>query len=220
MIPIVGLMRRYCEEFINARDPGVCADLMVEAYRQRFAGHVFSDRSVYEPLVADLFVKFPDLRITMHEILTDGDRLATRFTLAGSSTRHGGNKAAWGGIALYRWDGRRLTGCWVEEDQRSGREQLRSGVFELPDQAPGPADPFAARPVPPEPGVLETARSWLARGGDGRLGSAPTIDELIVSGRRFAFHTSSATVRVSGMASVGGAGPVTEVSTFSDGGTP
>lgn len=220
MLPIVALMHRYCEEYVNAQNPDLCEQLMVEGYLQRFAGHVFDDRSVYVPLVVDLFVKFPDLRVTMHEILTDGDRLATRFTLRGSSTRHGGNKAAWGGIALYRWNGERLTECWVEEDQRSGRAQLRSGILEVPEQEPGPADPFAARPVPPGPGVLAAAGSWLAGGGEGRLGAAATVDELIVSGRRFAFHTSSATVRVAGMATVDATGAVTHVSTFTDGGTP
>jgi hypothetical protein len=41
----------------------------------------------------------------------------------------------------------------------------------------------------------------------------------LVSGDRFAFHTTSATVHVSGMATVHTDGTVTGVDTFSDGGS-
>ncbi len=221
MIPIVALMRRYCDEFVNARDPSMCARLMSDDYVLHLAGRQYVGRATgYEPAVVPLFAQFPDLTIAMHEMLTDGSRLATRFTLCGSSTRHGGNRAAWGGVALYTWNGERFSGVWVEEDHHLSRVQLRSGKFEPPVQQPGPEDPWAATAVPPAHGATEAATRWLRTGGDVRLGAEPHVDALLVSGDRFAFHTTSATVHVSGMATVRGDGTVDAVDTFSDGGTP
>ena len=99
--PIVALMRRYCDGFVNAQDPSMCASLMSDDYELRLAGREFIGRAEgYEPAVGPLFAQFPDLTVTMHEMLTDGSRLATRFTLRGTSTRHGGNSSAWGGVAI------------------------------------------------------------------------------------------------------------------------
>jgi predicted ester cyclase len=219
VIPIVALMRRYCDEFVNAQDPSRCVSLMSDDYRLHLAGREYVGRAEgYEPAVGPLFAQFPDLHVTIHEMLTDGSRLATRFTLCATSTRHGGNRAAWGGVAIYTWDGSRYTSVWVEEDHHLAREQLRSGVFAPPDQLPGPADPWAAVAGTAGDGVAEVAGEWLAGGGDGLLGTPVTVDALLVVGPRFAFHTSSPAVHVSGMAGVDDGGRVCAVSTFSDGG--
>jgi predicted ester cyclase len=221
MEPIVALMRRYQDEFVNAQDPSRCASLMSEDYRLHLAGREYVGRAEgYEPAVGPLFAQFPDLHLTIHELLTDGSRLATRFTLDAHSTRHSGRRAAWGGVAVYTWDGSRYTSVWVEEDHHLAREQLRSGVYAPPVQPAGPADPWAAVPAPPGEGVEEAATAWLRGGGSGLVGAGAEIDTLLVVGRRFAFHTSSATVHVSGMAGVLEDGTVADVSTFSDGGTP
>lgn len=221
MIPIVALMRRYCDEFVNARNPAMCAELMSEDYVLHLAGREYVGRATgYEPAVGPLFAQFPDLAITMHELLTDGSRLATRFTLRGTSTRHGGNRAAWGGVAVYTWNGERFTSVWVEEDHHLSQAQLRSGEYAVPVQQPGPADPWSVEALEPGPGATEVAGTWLAHGGDGRLGAGARVDALLVSGDRFAFHTTSATVHASGMATVHGDGTVTGVDVFTDGGTP
>jgi predicted ester cyclase len=221
VIPVVALMRRYCEEFVNARDPSMCARLMSEDYVLHLAGREYVGRATgYEPAVGPLFAQFPDLSITMHEMLTDGSRLATRFTLRGTSTRHDGNRTAWGGVAIYSWDGDRLTSVWVEEDHHLARSQLRSGTCVVPVQRPGPADPWAVAALPAAAGAMEVATGWLSAGGDGRLGAGARVDVLLVSGHRFAFHTTSDTVHVSGMATAHEDGSVTEVDTFSDGGVP
>jgi predicted ester cyclase len=222
MLPIIALMRRYCERFVNAQDPSMCAELLANDYVMNFAGRQYLGRADgYEPAVKRLFVTFPDLHITMHELLTDGDRLATRFTLCGHSTRHGGNQAAWGGIAIYTWDGTRFTSVWVEEDHHLARRQLHSGECWPPDQRPGPPDPWSARPAsPPSEQVLHAATGWLGKGGDGRLGDGATVDALLVVGSRFAFHTSHPNVKIAGMASITADHAVSAVSIFSDGGTP
>lgn len=221
MSGIVELLRVYCGEFVNAHDPSRCVDLMADGYLLHMAGREIRGRGAdYEPSVTELFAQFPDLHVQMHEILTDGDRLATRFTLSGTSTRHGGRAAAWGGVALYDWDGRRLTECWVEEDHHLARVQLRSGDCEHPAQEAVIEDPWVVEATEPADGVLDTAQKWLEAGGDGRLGADPTINRLLASGHRFAFHTSSATVHVSGMAGVAWDGSVHAVNTFSDGREP
>lgn len=121
---------------------------------------------------------------------------------------------------MYTWDGARLSNVWVEEDHHLARIQLRSGRYALPKQLPGPADPWSMQSAPPAEGATDAAARWLASGGDGRLGGPVTVDALLVVGDRFGFHSTSPTVHVAGMASVGADGSIEGVSIFSDGGTP
>lgn len=214
---IVELMRSYCDEFVNVQNPDKCADLMVEDYVLHFAGQTFTGRSrTYQPLIANLFAQFPDLHLTVHEMFTDGNTVATRFTLQGSSSRHGGNKAAWGGVAQYGWNGARLTDVWVEEGYRTAREQLRSGRFELSVHNRRVRDVAAAVPGAPEPGVLDAAKTWLRGGGAGLVDPDPTVNRLLAVGRDFAFHLTGRGSQVSGMATVAPDGTVTDVDAFTD----
>jgi len=221
MLPIVALVRRFSEDFLNAHNADVPLELLIEDYRLMVAGTKLPGGAAgYHRAARNLFEQFPDLRFTMHEVITDGSRVATRFSVEGSSTRHSGNKAAWGGCGIYGFDGERFTECWVEEDHDRARRQLRSGGFEPLHQPPGPPDPFTARPTQPGDGVTDAAISWLVGGGGERLGSTVQVDALLVTGDRFAFHTSSPSVHVSGMATAQPDGSVRDISTFSDGGTP
>lgn len=65
-----------------------------------------------------------------------GDRMALRFTEHGASARHDGARAAWGGVGLYRWDGQRLLGNYVEQDYFARRRQL-AGDGPDPVEPPG-----------------------------------------------------------------------------------
>jgi hypothetical protein len=214
---IVELMRSYCDEFVNVQNARKCEELMVEDYLLNFAGKRYRGRAdTYEPLVDGLFDQFPDLHLPIHEMFTDGDSVATRFTLQGGSTRHGGNKAAWGGVAQYGWDGSRLTEVWVEEGYRAARQQLRTGQLEVPQHSRGPRDLAAVEPGAPEPGVLDAATGWLRNGGNGLVERESTINRLLAVGRDFAFHASGAARAVSGMATVAADGSVVDLDTFTN----
>jgi hypothetical protein len=126
--PFVALMRRYVVDYTNRHDTSVCPDLMEPDYTLRMGPHVVSGRDdAYIPAAQKQFVQFPGLGLTVHEIVTDGRRLAMRFSEHGASVRHGGAVASWSGIGLYRWNGTRLVDNSVEQDYLARRRQLAGG---------------------------------------------------------------------------------------------
>lgn len=225
MHPFVRLIRRYCIDYTNCHDLAVCDEIMVPGYELHIGGHALVGRDdAYKPAVRKQLEQFPGLGLTVHEVLTDGDRLALRFSEHGASVRHGGRVAAWQGVGLYRWNGERLVSSWVEQDYYARREQLRSG---RPNPVPAPAhDPWTATPVPAEPGCGAVVVSWLQEGVPGpsdqlvvddsatgpRTVPEVAVDDVVVGdticcGDRVAFHAVYRGRYVDGLADAAVADP-------------
>lgn len=162
--PLVALMRRYVVDYLNRHDPAVAAEIMEPDYLLHIGEHVLSGRDdVYVPGVMTQLQQFPGLGLTVHEILCSGDRIALRFTEHGASTRHGGAVAAWAGVALYRWNGRRLTLTFAQEDYYSRRRQLATGACD-PIEPPTPA-PWDEQPQAANGDAERRVREWIGKGG-------------------------------------------------------
>lgn len=204
MEPFVALVRRYVVEYMNAHDPGVCPEIMEPDYVLHIGDHVMAGRDeAYVPAVKGQFAQFPDLRLTVHDLLTSGDRLALRMSEQGSSLRHGGRAASWAGIVLHRWNGSRLVETYAEEDYLSRRRQLAGGLCDAVEAA---ADaPWSVAAQPADPAAEAIARRWLESGAAGAGGAGITwdegasggplveaastaVDELFSAGGRVAFH--------------------------------
>ena len=198
--PFVTLMRRYCIDYTARHDLSVCDDIMDPGYTLHMGTHDLAGRDeFYKPAAAAQFRQFPGLCLTVSEIICSGDRLALRFTEHGASARHDGARAAWAGIGLYRWDGRRLLENYVEQDYLARRRQLAEGG---PDPVEPPAvAPWDTRSVPADPAAEQVARGWLAAGDLGGVtaddGCEPhrpiavsrtEITVLFSAGPRVAFH--------------------------------
>ena len=200
MEPFVALMRRYCIDYTARQDLSVCDEIMVPGYTLHMGVHDLAGRDeAYKPAAAAQFRQFPGLCLTVNEIICSGDRLALRFTEHGASARHDGARASWGGVGLYRWDGRRLVENFVEQDYFARRRQLAGGG---PDPVEPPAvAPWDTQAAPPDPAAEAVVRGWLAAGNlsdvtvdDGRP-SHPLIkaertdlDALFSAGALVAFH--------------------------------
>src|SRR6266704_4403987 len=193
-------MRRYCIDYTARHDLSVCDDIMVPGYTLHMGVHHLAGRDeAYKPAAAAQFRQFPGLCLTVNEIICSGDRLALRFTEHGASARHGGARAAWGGVGLYHWDGQRLLENHVEQDYLARRRQLVGGG---PDPVePSAVAPWDTRAAPADPAAEEAVRAWLAAGDlagvtvddgrpTGRLIAAgrTTINVLFSAGPRVAFH--------------------------------
>ncbi|WP_433781252.1 nuclear transport factor 2 family protein [Actinomycetospora sp. CA-101289] len=204
MEPFVALMRRYVVDYTNAHDLAVCDEIMEPDYVLRMGPHVVAGRDeAYKPATRRQLEQFPGLGLTVHEVVTDGERLALRFSEHGASVRHGGALAVWGGIGLYAWNGRRLTANHVEQDYLARRRQLADGV---PDVAPPPAlAPWDTVARPPDPAVERAARAWAQAGApavgdvvldDGRDPAAlvepetVVVDDLFTAGDHAAVHVT------------------------------
>ena len=189
MDPFVAVVRRWATAWLAAGDASACPQVLAPGYRVRTGGHVLDGRDAYVAATQrHLLERFPSVGITVHELLATGDRVALRFTLHGAD--QDGRAIAWGGVALFRWDGERLTECVVEEDLWGRRRQLASGTCD-PVEPPAPA-PWNTPVRVPDPGAEQAVRAWLERGGDEddvRLDDAVTaVDELMSAGADVAFH--------------------------------
>jgi hypothetical protein len=159
----LALMKRYVVDYTNAHNQAVTIEIMEPEYRLQMGDHCIEGRDgAYAQATRKQLNQFPGLCLTVHEIWTSGERLAMRFSEHGASSRHGGNRAAWGGIGLYRWNGRKLTSNMVEQDYFGRAAQLTSGAAH-PVDAPATA-PWDTVSAAPNTEVELAARRWLEGG--------------------------------------------------------
>ncbi|MBN9110281.1 MAG: ester cyclase [Pseudonocardia sp.] len=196
--PFVALMRRYVNDYTNRHDTSVCAEIMEPDYTLRMGPHEVAGRDeLYIPAAQKQFTEFPGLCLTVHEIVTNGERLAMRFSEHGRSVRHDGAAAVWTGLGLYRWNGRKLVDNFVEQDYLSRRRQLAGGptaVVEAPATAPW--DTVAAAPSPEAEAVV---RAWIGRDDDNvtvddspslLVDASSQVDDLFSAGPNVAFRVT------------------------------
>ena len=208
MEPFVALMRRYCIDYTNSHDQSICDEIMHPDYVVHIAGMDLPRDAAYKPAVRQVFDRFPGLELEVHEFVTNGDRLAMRFSEHGASPEADGHFAAWGGIGLYRWNGTQLLENYVEQDFVAQEEQLQSGD-PAPIESPH-LDPWVGTHSEPSNSAAEaTARAWLEKGDlraapqvvidgswYGPLAPSPIevhsveINDLFSAGDRVAFHVS------------------------------
>ena len=163
MEPSVALMRRYCIDYTNVHDQSVCDEIMAPEYVVHISGFDLPRDTAYKPAVSSVFARFPGLQLQVHELVTNGDRLAMRFSEHGAAVDAGGRFAAWGGIGLYRWNGRQLLENFVEQDFLAQQEQLATGVA-APLEPPH-LDPWLGTRAEPASAATENVvRAWLAKG--------------------------------------------------------
>jgi predicted ester cyclase len=81
--------------------------------------------------VADLYqVAIPDARMTHHEAMVEGDRVAIRWS--GEATHSGplgdipasGNRVRWEGLDLFHLRDGKIVRCWIETDMLTIMQQI------------------------------------------------------------------------------------------------
>src|SRR5271167_1654158 len=160
MEPFIALMRRYVIDYTNSHDQSVCDEIMEPDYVFHMSGVTFRSRdNDYKPAVKRLFEEMPGLCLAIHGFVTNGNRLAMLFSEHGASVPHDDRLSAWGGIGLYKWNGRRLTENYVEQDYLARFDQLETGRPHPLE--PLHLDPWFIRALPPNPPAEEIVRSWL-----------------------------------------------------------
>ena len=175
MDPFVALMRRYCMDYTNSQDQRVCDEIMEPEYVVNISGMAMPLESAYKPAVRQVYQRFPGLQLQVHELVTNGEYLAMRFSEHGADATRENRYGVWQCIGLYRWNGRRLVENWVEEDFLSQVQQLSSGT-PAPLETPH-LDPWVTTVAqPPNPAAEALARAWLLA-GDLRNAPAWEIDD-------------------------------------------
>jgi len=119
-------VRQLVEECVNANRPDVLASVVASDVRIHPAtpGAVPDTEGIDELRVAfgRFHDAFPDLHITLDDLIAAGDRVAARWTatgthrgeLAGISAT--GRSVRWGGIDIYRLDQSMVVEWWRNDD--------------------------------------------------------------------------------------------------------
>jgi predicted ester cyclase len=155
------LARRFTVDWLDRADPAVPVEIMTPDYLVHIGGIELVGRDDYAAATLAQLRQFPGLLLTVHDLITDGDRFAIRFSEHGSSARHEGRLAAWRGVALFRTSTGRLCENWTQEDYYSRRRQLADGTVDVID--PPAAAPWSTVAADGDSGALEVVTAWLAK---------------------------------------------------------
>ncbi len=125
------LVRRMYEEVWNEGRLDVVDDICAPDYRGVGPYGDEHGPDAVKRGVAARRAAFPDIQVTIEDLLVDGDRVAARLTFEG--THQGsfqgieatGKRVAWSGIWIYRVDGGKFVERWHAYDLLGLLEQLR-----------------------------------------------------------------------------------------------
>jgi len=168
MHPLARLAQRFTVDWLDRADDAVPPRIMAPDYRVHIGDVELDGLAEYVPATLGQLQQFPGLQLTVHDLAFTEDRLVLHFTEHGASARHDLRAAAWTGVALFAWDGERLTENWTQEDYAARRRQLSDGV---PDPVGSPmVAPWTVPPSVPDPAAEDVVRGWLASAQPGADG--------------------------------------------------
>ena len=166
------IARRWHEEAINGRDPGVLDEIVAEDAVHD--GATFGEergREASRRVLGALLGAFPDVRHTVEEAVAEGDLVALRWTATG--THEGefqgiaptGREATWTGINVFRIECGRIAEVWSETDGLGRLQQLGvvSLAEDLPAGTPGAEVPVGGTPAAGCPATGEAEHEALVR---------------------------------------------------------
>ena len=124
------VFRRIVEEIINAGDPDAIDRLVTEDYVDHTGGD--SNREGYRETIQAVREVFPDLQMTVHDTIVQGDKVAARFSV--TATHRGefmgipatDRKVSWEGIGIIRVADGKMAERWNVSDMMGLYEQVDS----------------------------------------------------------------------------------------------
>ncbi len=131
------LIRRIAEEIFNKKNLALADELVDTNYVFHApGGQEEKGRERFKQMQPKLFTTFPDIRLTIEDMVAEGDKLAYRYTLRG--THKGdfmgiaptGKQFELSGIAIGRVIGGKIVEEWDSSDMLGMMQQL--GVSVIP----------------------------------------------------------------------------------------
>jgi steroid delta-isomerase-like uncharacterized protein len=130
------LARRGFEETMNQRNLAVLDELHVPDFVFHAASRTIQGREPFKQFISMFLTAFPDLHVTIEDMIGEGDRVVVRFTYRG--THKGdlmgipptGKQVAVTGISIMRVANGKFLEEWINTDLM---QQL--GVVSVPGQA-------------------------------------------------------------------------------------
>ncbi|MGD2246348.1 MAG: ester cyclase [Candidatus Aminicenantes bacterium] len=133
------LVRRYAEEAFGKGSVAVSDELLSSDYvHHTLLPGITPDREGRKQLVSMLHAAFPDIRLTLEDMVAEGDKVAVRWTC--SALHKGeymgiaptGKQVTWTGMSLHRVEGGKIVESWDEVDNLGMMQQF--GVVPPPGQ--------------------------------------------------------------------------------------
>jgi len=130
------MLRRNCEEVLSKGNLAVVDELQATNYVYHGSGgQEFKGPEGFKQLVTMLRTAFPDLHVTVEDMVAEGDKVAHRLTLRG--THKGdfmgiaptGKQVTFAAIVISRFAGGKEVEAWANLDQLGMMQQL--GVVPL-----------------------------------------------------------------------------------------
>ena len=159
MHALARLAQRFTIDWLDRADASVPPQIMAPDYRVHIGDVELAGLEEYVPATVGQLEQFPGLQLTVHALVLTDEHLALHFTEHGASTRHDLRAAAWAGVALFAWDGERLTENWTQEDYAARRRQLADGVADV--VGPPAVAPWTTPPGRPDTAAEDVVRAWL-----------------------------------------------------------
>ena len=137
------LIRQFTEA-TNAADWEALAEIVAGDFARHSAataGPPVTSRDQFIQLQESFLISFPDQRVTVRQLLAEGDYVAARATYSGTNTGPMGELPATGQtvespfLAIFRIEAGQIVELWVEWDNLTMLMQL--GLFPLPPPSTG-----------------------------------------------------------------------------------
>jgi len=126
------LERRLCEEVWNKHNPDAADDLVApDVIENNPLPGLRPGRDGYKQALALAFAAFPDVQITIEDLIAEGDKVVERWTIRGT---HRGDfmgipatnkRVTVTGIDIYRYAGGKRVETWSQYDAAGMMKQLR-----------------------------------------------------------------------------------------------
>lgn len=117
------LVRRWYDAFINGHDVDVLDDLLAPGFASHFlSGAPGRTRDELKEIDGRMFAAFPNLRVTVEDMVADGDRIAVRYSSYGTHRGNAlgipatGQVAESTGMDFFRIANGKIAERWVEMD--------------------------------------------------------------------------------------------------------
>ncbi len=133
------LLHQWFGEVWNEKREAAIDEMLLEETKHRglggAEGEIVSGIENYKNFFRKFIAAFPDLHVTVEDVVTDGEKLAGRFTVRGTHTGDGlgiaptNKEVEFGGIGICNLKDGKFTDIWNEIDFMKMYSQL--GVLNL-----------------------------------------------------------------------------------------
>jgi steroid delta-isomerase-like uncharacterized protein len=118
------LIRRYFEQVVNRVDRAAAEELVAPnlVFNSPYTPQPTHDRESFLQMLTAVHAAFPDFNLMDHDLIAEGDRVASRWTVYGThkgelaGVAPSGKKLAISGLSIYRIENGKIVEGWVQDD--------------------------------------------------------------------------------------------------------